>query len=97
MLLHHILPSLVPPIDRSYTLRFFYRRQGLSISEKEAFREMYLEFHRIAVHRKKEILNRLGKNLWNTSETKIIDNAIIGFIWKNFPKNRVVERMGEIA
>ena len=33
-LLHHILPELVPPIDREYTFRLFYERTMLSIDEE---------------------------------------------------------------
>ena len=32
--LHHLLPALVPPIDREYTFRFFYDRTMLTINER---------------------------------------------------------------
>ena len=35
--LHHVLPDLVPPIDRQYTFKFFYGRTLLSIPEEVAF------------------------------------------------------------
>jgi hypothetical protein len=28
--LHHVLPELVPPIDREYTLRFFFNHKNLN-------------------------------------------------------------------
>ncbi len=80
--LHHLLPALVPPIDRTYTFCFFYTRTQLSISEEDAFREMYLQFCYIANTNKQQIKSCLGKG-WNTSETKVIDNAIVGFIQEN--------------
>ena len=64
-----MLPDLVPPIDRRYTITFFYNRKMLSISEAAAFGEMYSGFHRIAVSNPEEIQSRVGTG-WNTSETK---------------------------
>jgi hypothetical protein len=77
--LHHILPDLVPPIDRTYTFNFFYNRNMLSISEKDAFAEMMLRFHRIAAARKDQIAERVGAG-WNSSHTKVLDNAIVGYV-----------------
>ena len=79
--LHHLLPSLVPPIDRSYTYNFFYNRNMLTMQESSAFREMYLQFHWLACANKEVIKSSVGK-AWNTSETKTIDNAIVGFVLK---------------
>lgn len=77
--LHHVLPSLVPPIDRKFTLTFFYGRPMLSITEREAFLEMYPRFHYIAVTRRPAIRARLNTG-WHNSVSKIVDNAIIGYI-----------------
>jgi hypothetical protein len=77
--LHHVLPSLVPPIDREYTLRFFYGRKMLSIGEDDAFTEMYVHLHRLATLHSAEITARIGKG-WHTSETKVVDNAIVGYV-----------------
>jgi len=77
--LHHVLPDLVPPIDRQFSLRFFYNNTNINRSEKKLFQEMYVEYHRIAsavAHQLPSLLNR-GMH---TSETKIIDNAIVGFV-----------------
>jgi hypothetical protein len=77
--LHHILPNLMPPIDRQYTYRFFYNRNSLSISEEDALEEMYLRLYVIAFANRKKIDNWIG-NVFNTSETKVLDNAIVGFV-----------------
>ena len=77
--LHHLLPRLLPPIDRTYTFNFFYNRNMLSVPEETAFAEMYTRFHRLAVANKQAIAALVGKG-WNTSETKVIDNAIVGFV-----------------
>jgi hypothetical protein len=79
--LHHVLPALVPPIDHTYTYTFLYNRNNLSIAEAQAFPEMYSCFHYIASNNRGQIKASLGK-AWNTSETKTIDNAIVGYVLK---------------
>jgi hypothetical protein len=77
--LHHLIPSLVPPIDRTYTFHFFYNRNTLSIAEGEAFIEMFSRFYTIA-SANKDIIAKLVGHGWNTSNTKVIDNAIVGYV-----------------
>ena len=77
--LHHILPSLVPPIDREYSFRFFYGRNTLSIEEGLAFEEMFVELDRIARSCESEIRERIGRG-WHTSHSKVVDNAIVGYM-----------------
>lgn len=80
--IHHLLPDLVPPIDRAYTLRFFFGRRVLSEAEEEpAFHLMYPHFRHIAVACKGGIDKRLAQpTQWDTSITKVIDNAIVGYM-----------------
>jgi hypothetical protein len=80
--MHHLLPRLIPPIDRTYTYNFFYNRNTLSIGENEAFEEMFFRFHKIAVANRDIISGLVGQG-WNTSETKVIDNAIVGYVIEN--------------
>lgn len=80
--LHVVLHNLLPPIDREYTFRFFYDRNNLSVVEKDAFVEMYVEFCGLATRNTQEIVSRIGKG-WHTSESKIIDNAIIGYMLRS--------------
>jgi hypothetical protein len=77
--LHHVLPELVPPIDREYTLCFFFHHKTLSQGDEVAFREMYPRFHRIACECRGQIEARIGRRM-NTSFTKVIDNGIVGFV-----------------
>lgn len=77
--LHHLLPRLIPPIDRTYTFNFFYNRNMLSIAEEDAFIEMFSRFHTIAINNRDIIAGLVGRG-WNTSETKVIDNAIVGYV-----------------
>ena len=81
--LHHILPNLILPMDRKYTLNFFYEekfRKSVQIrgDEKEIFLEIFKNSHFIS--RK---LNLNWKDLINVRDSsipKLIDNAIIGFV-----------------
>lgn len=85
--LHHVLPELVPPMDREYTLRFFFNHKSLNQGDAVTFREMFPRFHRIAVECRGQIQSRIGRGM-NTSPTKVIDNAIVGFVrskLKNVP------------
>lgn len=77
--LHHVLPNLVPPIDREYTFRFFYGRNNLSIDESEAFQEMYVELDRIARSNLGAIRKYIGHG-WHTGHAKVVDNAIVGYM-----------------
>jgi len=77
--LRHILPELVPPIDRKMTGSFFGKRpqafQGIDEQEK-LFRQFFRAF--VCLAQKTAPRQYVGDG-WRTSVTKIIDNAIIGF------------------
>jgi hypothetical protein len=80
--LHHILPNLVPPVDRRYTLAFFGINTILP-GEKTAgsiFKHLYPAFFRVSSRLQDKIIGdvSLSSENWNTSFTKVIDNAIIG-------------------
>ena len=85
--IHHLLPSLCPPIDRNYTLRFFYDQPQISRSEGKIFEEIFPEFHRIARSCKETITRRLTDHHgMSSSQTKIIDNAIVGWVKRHYRK-----------
>ena len=77
--MHHLIPELVPPIDRHYTLRFFFENTTLNQGDKIAFAEVFPRFHRIATTCGKEIASLIGVGAMSTSSTKVIDNAIVGY------------------
>jgi len=83
--LHHVLPDLVPPIDREYTIRFFFHHKSLSQGDRAAFHEMFPYFCRIATESRRKIETRIGKGM-NTSTAKVIDNAIVGFVLSRLKK-----------
>ncbi len=74
--LHHFLPHLVPPIDRANTAFFF--DVDIQNNEKKAFEIIYPNMILIA-KRLKYILDTFDYVGFNSSETKVIDNAIIGY------------------
>lgn len=93
--LHHVLPDLVPPIDRQYTVQFFYGYARTNPDQKE-FVRIFSNFHAIAVRCRDEIRspvsNRTDAGEMNTSATKIIDNAIVGYAlyhpkWVQLPQD----------
>ena len=83
--LHHIIPDLMPPIDREYTLRFFYNHTTLNQGDEVAFKEIYPYFHKIASACEDKIISHIGVGM-NTSQTKVIDNAIVGFVLMELKK-----------
>lgn len=85
--LHHLLPDLVPPIDREYTIRFFYHHKTLSRGDQSTFAEIYPHFYRIAVACREQIESRIGQPM-HTSITKVIDNAIVGYGLKHLKINK---------
>ncbi|HTR36286.1 MAG TPA: hypothetical protein VMH80_10310 [Bryobacteraceae bacterium] len=80
--LHHLLPDLVPPIDREYTVQFFFKNknavQGDATKQREAFLVMYPHFAAISRTCTEQIVSRLHRGM-HTSVTKVIDNAIVGY------------------
>lgn len=77
--LHFLMPELIPPIDRRYTLKFFFNRDVSPDMQKEAFRIIYKQFHHIARRASSQIKRLVDSHRFATSEAKVIDNAIIGY------------------
>jgi hypothetical protein len=86
--IHHLLPKLVPPIDRNYTVRFFYGKGGSKQvplpygGDRRIFKEIFPIFHHIGQQNENLIMRTIG-NGFHTSPTKVIDNAIVGYVLKN--------------
>lgn len=79
--LHHIFPELIVPMDRTYTQLFFmFNNQEFQNNQYTVFKQAYKTFMRIARSVKPEQYVGYG---WNTSQTKVIDNAIIGYCLSN--------------
>ena len=82
--LHHLLPKLMPPIDRQYTGRFFFGSAGKNwyMGEETAFLEIFPQFVRIARQCSGGITQELDRPdaFLATSASKIVDNAIVGYV-----------------
>lgn len=75
--LHHLLPDLVPPIDRAYTGLFLgFHQLAFQNDQSEIFEAAWTAFQEVA--RQVDLNSYVGRG-WNTSTTKAIDNAIVGF------------------
>ena len=78
--LHFLLPNLIMPIDRRYTMNFFYGHNAYnqdSSKEFKTFKEIFIAFY--TVSKKLNLTDEDIDNFnWNTSIPKLIDNALIG-------------------
>lgn len=75
--LHHLLPDLVPPMDRAWTGTFFlWSPAAPQFQQKATFVEAFSSFARIA--RATDPSFYVGEG-WRTSSSKVLDNAIIGY------------------
>jgi hypothetical protein len=75
--LHHLLPDLVVPIDRTYTRTFFgWPLQEFQTNQALVFSAAWDAFVKVA--RSVDPARLVGTG-WRTSQTKVIDNAIVGF------------------
>ena len=83
--LHHLLPNLVPPIDGEYTLSFIYGYKPTYESDERKFRRTFPVLGTIGNREKNNVLKWVGKR-FHTSETKVIDNAIVGYVKTNMKK-----------
>lgn len=76
--LHHILPDLIVPMDREYTQVFFgWQNPQFQYGQVTCFYEAFNAF--LLISREASPDQYMG-NKWNTSLTKVIDNAIVGLI-----------------
>jgi hypothetical protein len=76
--LHHVLPGLIPPIDRQYTSRFFTGQKVIPSGE-DAFLEWLGYFAEIGQRRQAQIEAAISRGaLMATGPSKVVDNAIVG-------------------
>jgi hypothetical protein len=78
--LHHLLPNLMPPMDRAWTGKFF-RFHLPEWQDPSSQRRIFgVAFNHIAgVARSARPAQYVTGEGWRTSRTKILDNALIGF------------------
>lgn len=100
--LAHLLPDLIPPIDRQYTVRFFTQNSDNFFTQGRKYRQINLPSDRgaqFADFKKyccgiKRMFDRCDSSIFsmdsstfNTSYPKIMDNMIMAFV-KAVPKPR---------
>lgn len=77
--LHHLLPELVPPMDREYTQRLFcWGNPQFQYAQRECFRLAFAAL--VFVARKVDPSQYVGTHPWHTSPTKVLDNALVGLV-----------------
>lgn len=74
--LHHLLPDLVPPIDRKYTSVFFQWHSQFQNRPERVFKDIYRGF--VEITRRSNPAQYVNGG-WRTSKTKVVDNAIVAF------------------
>jgi hypothetical protein len=78
--LHHLLPDLIPPMDRAWTGTFFQFHLPEwqdTAAQRRIFGIAYSQFAAVARQvRPSQYVTGAG---WRTNRTKILDNALIGF------------------
>jgi hypothetical protein len=78
--LHHLLPDLIPPIDRQYTFTFF-TGQKMVASDQAAFLDWFPALACIGMQCREPIHDAIRRGgFMATREAKVIDNAIMGFM-----------------
>lgn len=78
--IHFFLPNLIGPIDRTYTMKFFYNNTSIPdsvTSQFKRFMDIQLEYCKIA---KECNLSKHMDEVWNRNIPKIVDNMIIGYM-----------------
>ena len=76
--LHHLLPDLVIPMDHTWTGMFFQLHDPeWQQFQERTFRRVYVQL--VTVARQVHPQQYVTGHGWRTSQTKIMDNALIGF------------------
>ena len=78
--MHFFLPDLIVPIDRKYTLNYFYKRGDIP-KEKEKQFKIFFEVEAIySDFVNGHNLEKYIDNVWNRNVPKVLDNMVIGYI-----------------
>ena len=77
--LHHLLPDLVPPMDRAYTRPFFgWHDQRFQNHQAECFRLAFTAL--VIVARRAHVAQYVGTHPWHSSVSKVLDNGVVGLM-----------------
>lgn len=84
--LSHILPDIVAPIDREYTLKFLHGNKNINVGNEmqwPTFRAITQNFYHALANKQefKDFYEKMKNNSeWNTSLLKFADNIVIGAV-----------------
>ncbi|MDR0704972.1 MAG: hypothetical protein LBF88_08290, partial [Planctomycetaceae bacterium] len=93
--MHFFLPNLFMPIDRKFTLPFFYRKAPFNPknhvpfskdhqSQIQIFCDIFEQFRQFANKHRSSLETQINPNSrWNRNIPKIIDNIIIAYVINN--------------
>ncbi len=77
--LHHLLPELVPPMDRAYTQQFFgWNTHHFQHHQRRCFESAFAAF--VLIASQVDAQHYVGTGVWNTSVTKVLDNGVVGYL-----------------
>lgn len=77
--LHHLLPDLIPPMDRAYTQTFFgWHNPQFQYRQAECFRLAYTAL--VVVARRANAAQYVGTHPWHSSVSKVLDNGVVGLV-----------------
>jgi hypothetical protein len=78
--MHLILPDLVPPIDRTYTLSFFYGNLNPNRSAQQILRDVYPHFCELARAHAGAVRHESISGYLCRGHAKAMDNALVGYM-----------------
>jgi hypothetical protein len=85
--MHHVLPNMVPPVDREYTLRYLYGNTTIKnnlelewLTLKEIISDFFIPVASNAGFQVKATkwMSTEARYPWDTSVLKVVDNLLIG-------------------
>ena len=78
--MHFYLPNLIVPIDRKYTLNFFYGNININKKMDLQWKKFVSIFEQMAEFAKELQVDEIKNNRWSKNIPKIIDNLVIGYV-----------------
>lgn len=94
--MHFMLPDLIGPIDRKYTLQYFYQNTYVPKSIEKQF-ERFMEIEKAySVIAQKIQFEKYRNSNWNSSIPKMVDNTIIGYMKLELKRSTKQKTVGGI-
>lgn len=82
--LAHLLPNLIPPFDRQYTLAFLQNHKNINVNNQKKLFIHFLQDFFQPLSQESVLISHYDKvrreSEWNTSFPKYLDNLVIGAI-----------------